>query len=75
MSAAELRFLADESCDFAVVRALRNIGYDVDAVSEHTSRSVDRDLVQQADGTSPRATATEVPGIACLGAAVGRRLH
>lgn len=42
------RFLADESCDFAVVRALRRAGYDVDAVSERASRSVDRDLVQQA---------------------------
>ena len=27
-----LRFLADESCDFAVVRALRSAGYDVFAV-------------------------------------------
>ncbi|CAG0937031.1 hypothetical protein TFLX_05935 [Thermoflexales bacterium] len=29
-----LRFLADESCDFAVVRALRAAGFDVLAVSE-----------------------------------------
>jgi len=29
-----LRFLADESCDFAVVRALRADGHDVLAVSE-----------------------------------------
>ena len=27
-------FLADESCDFAVVRALREAGFDVTAVSE-----------------------------------------
>lgn len=43
-----LRFLADESCDFAVVRALRDEGYDVLAVGEVTHRSVDRDLIEQA---------------------------
>ncbi len=42
-----LRFLADESCDFAVVRALRALGYDVLAVSEVTQRSVDSDLIEQ----------------------------
>lgn len=29
-----MRFLADESCDFAVVRALRDAGHDVTAVAE-----------------------------------------
>jgi len=43
-----LRFLADESCDFAVVRALRASGYDVLAVSEYMQRSVDSDLLEQA---------------------------
>ncbi len=43
-----LRFLADESCDFAVVRALRAKGYDVLAVSEFMQRSDDRDLVDLA---------------------------
>lgn len=43
-----LRFLADESCDFGVVRALRTHGYDVLAVSEITTRSVDRELIDQA---------------------------
>jgi len=43
-----LTFLADESCDFSVVRALRAAGYDVLAVSELTSRSVDRELIAQA---------------------------
>lgn len=43
-----LRFLADESCDFAVVRALRAAGFDVVAVSEVMIRSVDRDLIEQA---------------------------
>ena len=45
---SELRFLADESCDFAVVRALRIHGFDVLAVSEYTQYSVDSDLLQQA---------------------------
>lgn len=43
-----LRFLADESCDFAVVRALRAAGFDVLAVSEIMIRSIDRDLIEQA---------------------------
>lgn len=43
-----LRFLADESCDFAVVRALRADGYDMLAVSEFMRRSVDRELIEQA---------------------------
>ena len=42
-----LKFLANESCDFAVVRALRAKGYDVLAVSETTSRSVDREVIEQ----------------------------
>jgi hypothetical protein len=29
-----VRFLADESCDFAVVRALREAGHDVAAIAE-----------------------------------------
>ncbi len=48
MKHATLQFLADESCDFAVVRALRAEGYDVLAVSEIMQRSVDRDLIEQA---------------------------
>jgi len=48
MSSPVLRFLADESCDFAVVRALRTLGYDVLAVNEVMQRSVDSDLIVQA---------------------------
>jgi predicted nuclease of predicted toxin-antitoxin system len=40
--------LADESCDFAVVRALRTEGYDVLAVGEVTERSDDRELIELA---------------------------
>jgi hypothetical protein len=43
-----MRFLADESCDFAVVRALRSEGHDVLAVCEFHRRSVDRELMEEA---------------------------
>lgn len=38
------RFLADESCDFAVVRALRAAGYDVLAVAERSPGAHDEDV-------------------------------
>jgi predicted nuclease of predicted toxin-antitoxin system len=44
-----LRFLADESCDYAIVRALRAEGYDVLAVGEIMPRSDDRSLIRQAN--------------------------
>ena len=43
-----MRFLADESCDFAVVRALRLDGHDVLAVSEFQQRSVDQEVMELA---------------------------
>mgnify|MGYP005853704725 CR=1 FL=1 len=58
MSTASLRFLAAESCDFAAVRALRWLGYDVLAVSEVMTRSVDRELIEQA-GREHRILLTE----------------
>ncbi len=58
MGTSTLSFLADESCDFAVVRALREAGYDVLAVSEVTSRSDDRQLIEQA-GHEQRILLTE----------------
>ena len=45
---AALRFLADESCDFAVVRALRGAGYDVVAVAEFINQSLDSAVIEQA---------------------------
>jgi predicted nuclease of predicted toxin-antitoxin system len=41
-----MRFLADESCDFAVVRALRRDGHDVLAVSEFQQRSIDQEVME-----------------------------
>ena len=43
-----MRFLADECCDFSVVRSLRAQGHDVLAVSEFQSRSVDREVMELA---------------------------
>jgi len=48
ISPTVLRFLADESCDFAVMRALRAAGYDALAVSKVTRRSDDSELIAQA---------------------------
>lgn len=41
-------FLADESCDFGVVSALRSAGFDVLAIAELTSRTEDSDLIDLA---------------------------
>jgi len=43
-----MRFLADESCDFAVVRALRAAGYDVVAVAEVSPRAEDEAIIDLA---------------------------
>lgn len=43
-----MRFLADESCDFAVVRALRSAGFDVLAVAEIVPRALDEEVIERA---------------------------
>ena len=48
MTPTVLRFLVDDSCDFAVVRTLRADGYDVHAVSEVMPRTDDRAVIEQA---------------------------
>jgi predicted nuclease of predicted toxin-antitoxin system len=40
-----LRFLADESCDFLVVRSLRSAGYDVVSVAESFSSASDIEVL------------------------------
>jgi len=59
-----MRFLADESCDFAVVRALRALGHDVLAVSEFRQRSVDDELMENAYNES-RILLTEDKDFGC----------
>ena len=43
-----MRFLADESCDSIMVRALREAGHDVLAVSDVTPRAVDSEVIELA---------------------------
>ena len=43
-----MRFLADESCDFAVVRALREAGHDVAAITEISPRATDEAVIERA---------------------------
>ena len=43
-----MRFLADESCDFSVVRALRSAGHDVAAIAEVSPREEDDSVRERA---------------------------
>jgi predicted nuclease of predicted toxin-antitoxin system len=43
-----VEFIADESCDFAIVRALRAEGHDVLAVAEVAPRLPDKDVIDRA---------------------------
>jgi len=41
-----IKFLADESCDFTVVRALRALGYDVVSVAESFASASDLNILE-----------------------------
>ncbi|MBI3799268.1 MAG: DUF5615 family PIN-like protein [Deltaproteobacteria bacterium] len=43
-----MRFLADESCDFAVIRVLRNAGHDVTAILEVSPQAEDASIIDLA---------------------------
>jgi predicted nuclease of predicted toxin-antitoxin system len=43
-----VRFLADESCDFSVVRALRAAGHDVLAVADSWGGASDSEVIERA---------------------------
>ena len=43
-----MKFLVDESCDFVVVRGLRQAGYDVLAVCEMAPAMADMEVIQLA---------------------------
>ena len=47
-----MRFLADESCDFSVVRALRSADHDVLAIAEVSPREEDEDVMERAVSVS-----------------------
>lgn len=53
-----MRFLADESCDAAIVRALRNAGHDVDAVADIARGATDETVLALAT-TGGRVLLTE----------------
>lgn len=42
----KIRFLADESCDFAAVKALKSAGFDVLAVSEFLPSAPDKEVLK-----------------------------
>ena len=54
-----MRFLADESCDFSVVKALRAAGHDVTAVAEGPLRGADDDKVIELARVDRRILLTE----------------
>jgi hypothetical protein len=67
-----VRFLADESCDFGVVTALRAVGHDVIAIVEINPGSEDESVLRMAYSES-RVLLTETRISACSRMPVGRR--
>ena len=65
-----MRFLADESCDFAVVRALRAAGHDVTTVSDAASGAED-EVVAALAGSDSRVLPTEDKDFGQLAYATG----
>lgn len=48
MNTKLLSFLADESCDFSVIRALRQVGYSVKAIAEISPSLPDEEVLELA---------------------------
>ena len=69
-----MRFLADESCDFAIVRALRAAGHDVLAVAERAPSADDPDIIHLARGEE-RILLTEDKDFGQLVFAHGHHAH
>jgi predicted nuclease of predicted toxin-antitoxin system len=67
-----VRFLADESCDFAVVRALRDAGHDVTAVAELKPAATD-DAVLSLARSENRILLTEDKDFGLLAYAGGQQ--
>ena len=65
-----MRFLADESCDFSVVRALRAAGHDVSAASDLTPGAEDH-IVAALAGSDSRVLLTEDKDFGQLAYATG----
>lgn len=47
-----MRFVADESCDFRIVRALRDAGHDVIAITDHMPGATDPAVIKFATSES-----------------------
>jgi len=69
-----MRFVADESCDFAIVRALRSRGHDVSAVAEVFPRSSDTQVLNFAL-SEQRILITEDKDFGELVYAYGQKSH
>jgi predicted nuclease of predicted toxin-antitoxin system len=67
-----VKFLADESCDFAVVKALRAAGYDVTAIAEINSGATD-EIVLGLARSETRALLTEDKDFGLLAYAGGQQ--
>jgi predicted nuclease of predicted toxin-antitoxin system len=65
-----VRFLADESCDFAVVTALRTAGHDITAIAE-ISPGVEDDVVLSLAHSETRVLLTEDKDFGLLARAAG----
>lgn len=74
MNGKKLSFLADESCDFGVVRALRAEGHNVLSVAEMMSRSDDRELIDFA-ASEERILVTEDKDFGWLVHVAGAKSH
>jgi predicted nuclease of predicted toxin-antitoxin system len=66
-----VRFLADESCDFTVVSALRNAGHDITAIAE-INPGVEDDVVLALARSEARVLLTEDKDFGLLAYAGGR---
>lgn len=69
-----MRFLADESCDFSVIRALREAGHDVLAIVEISPASEDLEVVKLAL-QEKRILLTEDKDFGQLVYAHGQKIH
>jgi predicted nuclease of predicted toxin-antitoxin system len=67
-----VKFLADESCDFAVVKALRAAGYDVTAIAEINPGATD-EIVLGLARSETRALLTEDKDFGLLAYAGGQQ--
>ncbi len=69
-----MRFLADESCDFSVVRALREAGHDVLAIVEILPAAADLEVIKLAL-EEKRILLTEDKDFGQLVHAHGQKIH